>query len=273
MAHAFLSSEEYDERAQHLYNEGEYEAALSLLREGLRLYPNAVDLYVGSGYAHLAREDFVWAKHAFEKALLLDERNEDALVGHGETLLRIGRQAEALLVFARVRGGGAGDDPQILMTIGRALYREGLGPEARDAFLDALELAPDMAEAHAGLAYAFHLDGQVRRARAALRRALALDADFHEARVFLAHLLYDGGRWEDALAQYREVPVPAHWDPLAIRRAIELIGAVEGATEGDARTALWRARLRDVERETTYVDRMLAEIEARGVRAEGRRAD
>ena len=52
----FLSSEEYDERAHQLYNEGNYEAALTTLREGLGLYPNSVELHVGVGYARLARD-------------------------------------------------------------------------------------------------------------------------------------------------------------------------------------------------------------------------
>ena len=51
----FLSSEEYDERAHQLYNEGQYEEALAVLREGLTLYPSSVELHVGVGYARLAR--------------------------------------------------------------------------------------------------------------------------------------------------------------------------------------------------------------------------
>ena len=55
MPEGFLSSEEYDEQAHQLYNDGDYEGALEMLKEGLALYPNAVDLYVGMGYARLAR--------------------------------------------------------------------------------------------------------------------------------------------------------------------------------------------------------------------------
>ena len=43
----FLSSEEYDERAHQLYNEGQYDEALDVLREGLGLYPNSVELHIG----------------------------------------------------------------------------------------------------------------------------------------------------------------------------------------------------------------------------------
>ena len=58
MATPFLSSEEYDDRAHQLYNDGQYDDALTVLREGLTLYPSAVELHVGAGYAQLAREEF-----------------------------------------------------------------------------------------------------------------------------------------------------------------------------------------------------------------------
>ena len=87
MATPFLSSEEYDERAHQLYNEGQYDEALDVLREGLALYPNSVELHIGVGYAYHAREEFAWARRSFEEALVLDPEHEDALAGLGETLL------------------------------------------------------------------------------------------------------------------------------------------------------------------------------------------
>src|SRR5215208_940041 len=60
----FLSSEEYDERAHQLYNEGQYDEALTVLREGLALYPTSVELHIGVGYARLAREEFAWASRS-----------------------------------------------------------------------------------------------------------------------------------------------------------------------------------------------------------------
>ena len=49
MPEGFLSSEEYDEAAHKLYNDGDYDGALEMLKEGLSIYPNAVELYVGLG--------------------------------------------------------------------------------------------------------------------------------------------------------------------------------------------------------------------------------
>ena len=47
----FLSSEEYDERAHQLYNEGQYDEALGVLREGLALEKNFFDVFVGAEQA------------------------------------------------------------------------------------------------------------------------------------------------------------------------------------------------------------------------------
>ena len=110
MATPFLGSEEYDERAHQQYNEGEYDAALETLREGLGLYPHAVELHIGLGYTRLARDEFVWARSAFDEALALEPEHEDALVGLGEVLLRFGRREQALDAFARAREAGGDED-------------------------------------------------------------------------------------------------------------------------------------------------------------------
>jgi len=76
-----------------------------VLREGLSLYPSAVELHVGMGYARLAREEYAWARRAFEEALILDAEHEDALAGLGETLMKFGQQDAALRLFRRYHLG------------------------------------------------------------------------------------------------------------------------------------------------------------------------
>ena len=90
MSDGFLGSDEFDERAHQLYNEGQYDEALEVLKDGLSLYPNAVELHVGMAYAYLAREDYPWARRSFGRALTLDGEHEDALAGYGEVLLKVG---------------------------------------------------------------------------------------------------------------------------------------------------------------------------------------
>jgi pentatricopeptide repeat protein len=262
MATPFLSSEEYDERAHRHYDNGEYDAALEVLKEALQLYAHSVDLYVGLGYTRLAREEFVWARQAFERALVLDPEHEDGLVGMGEALLRFGRYDEALELFRRVRRSGCGEDLDLLLSMGRALYRERLYSSARDIFEEATDLHPSSAEAAAALGYALHRLGEETAARRLLRRALHLDVEYHEARIYLGQLLYDRGDWVGAARELERVPPAEHWDALAIWRLIELKRALEGLEPGAAALAVWEGRLNEVEAETDELDELLAEIEA-----------
>ena len=125
MSDTFLSSDDFDEHAHHLYNEGRYDEALSVLREGISLYPHAVELHIGSAYAHLAREEYAWARRSFEHALSLDPDHEDGLAGQGETLLKLGDRSGALQSFERILQLGFQDDHELMLQVGRALFPRG----------------------------------------------------------------------------------------------------------------------------------------------------
>ena len=49
MSERFLSSEEYDEQAHQLYNDGDYEGALEMLKEGLFVIPQCRRVMCGAG--------------------------------------------------------------------------------------------------------------------------------------------------------------------------------------------------------------------------------
>lgn len=262
MPERFLSSEEYDEQAHNLYNEGDYDGALEMLKEGLALYPNAVELYVGLGYARLAREEFAWARRSFERALVLDPAHEDGLVGLGETLLRFGERDLALRLFREVETLGYEDDVDLMLTMGRALYREGLYLEARDVFAKAATARPDSAEALASLGYSLHRLGDEVGACRQIRRALRSAPDFHEARVYLGHLLYDRGDWDGALREFERAPPQEHWDPLAVWRVVELKRVLWQMDAEDHRIRPWNDRLRELDETEDPIDRLLAEVEA-----------
>ena len=125
MSDAFLSSDDFDEQAHQLYNEGRYDEALLILKEGISLYPHAVELHIGRAYAHLAREEYAWSRRSFEHALSLDPDHEDGLAGLGETLLKLGDRAGAMRAFERILQLGFEDDHELMLQVGRALFREG----------------------------------------------------------------------------------------------------------------------------------------------------
>ncbi|HSJ15218.1 MAG TPA: tetratricopeptide repeat protein [Longimicrobiales bacterium] len=257
----FLSSEEYDERAHRLYDQGDFDAALETLREGLSLYPHSVELYVGLGYVRMAREEYLWARHAFQRALVLDPEHEDGLVGLGEALLRFGEFEESLALFARARET-CEEDLDLMMSMGRALYREHFFEEAKELFERTIAVHPDSAEAAAAFAFTLHrLDDEI-AARRQLRRALHIDDEYHEARVYLAHLLYDRGDWAGALREFERVPAGDHFDTLAVWRVLELRRALCAAHSGDPELLEWERRLQELEAATDPVDELLAEVEA-----------
>lgn len=268
MATPFLSSEEYDERAHQLYNEGQYDDALAVLREGLTLYPNSVELHIGVGYARLAREEFAWARRSFEEALVLEPEHEDALAGLGETLLKFGLEDAGLRCFRRTLELGYADDLDLMLQIGRAIFREASSRDRRELFGGALEFfevavqqAPDSAEAIACVGYAQHRLGDDDAAVASLRRSLQADNEHMEARIYLANILYDRGDYDASLYHFERTTPEDHWDELGIWRLIELKRAAQKLDEHAPELKPWEDRLAELGGEMDDIDELFLEVD------------
>lgn len=272
MPSPFLSSEEYDERAHEFYNEGNYDDALTVLREGLALYPNAVELHVGVGYARLARDEFAWARRSFEEALVLDPEHEDGLAGLGEVLLRLGQTPQAMKSFRRILELGYADDIELVLQVGRALFRDGLVEEAKEYFEVAVQQTPENAEAVAMVGYAQHRLGDDVAAMETLRRTLQLDPEQSEARIYLGNILYDRGDYEAALYHLDRTRPEDHWDELGIFRLLELKKSHLRMRDDDPSLHIWDERLTELAPTPDYVDDMLAEIEQRAIEHDEREA-
>src|SRR3954466_13658959 len=265
----FLSSEEYDERAHALYNEARYDEAIEVLGEGLTIYPNAVELHVGIGYAQLAREEFAWARNAFEQSLTLEPEHEDGLAGIGEVLLRLGQDDAALRCFKRTLELGYTDDIDLMLQIGRSLFREGSSRERPDFFESAKEFfdaavrqAPDSAEAIACVGYVQHRLSDDDSAISSLRRALQLDGDHSEARIYLANILYDRNDHQTALYHFERTSPEDHWDELGLWRIIELKRALYKLAEDDVELKPWDERLTELGQGLSDIDEMIMELDA-----------
>jgi tetratricopeptide (TPR) repeat protein len=264
MSEPFLSSDDYDERAHQLYNEARYDEAIDLLREGLSSYPQAVDLHVGMGYARLAREEYLWSRRAFEEAVALDPDHEDALAGLGEVLLKFGDRAGAIGRFEHILALGFRDDQDLMLQVGRALFREGVLDQARRFFEIAVTAHPDSAEVAACVGYAAHRLSDEGGALHWLRRALELDPGHAEARIYLANLLYERGEYEAALFHLERTEPGDHTDTLGIWRLVELKRSVYRLKEDDPELVPWQRRLDELTGDPHPEDLLLAEIEAMG---------
>jgi len=262
MTEPYLSSDEYDEQAHQLYNEARYDDALALLREGLLRYPQAADLHVGIGYAQLAREEYAWARSAFDRALEMDPEHEDALAGVGETRLVLGQLEGALHAFHRIIELGFDDDHELMLQVGRALFREGFFTEARLFFERAHTHHADSPEIAASLGYTAHRLGLDADAFYWLRRALELEPEYPEPRIYLANVLYDRGETAPALNHFARTKPEDHVDDLGIWRTIELLKLARNVGDDDPDVQLWLARLADLGGEASPEDLLLAEIES-----------
>jgi tetratricopeptide (TPR) repeat protein len=74
-------------------------------------------------------------------------------------------------------------------------------PKARDAAIKALQIDPELGEAHATLGYVSHYDWQWDEAEKSLRRAIALNPSYALARIWYANLLSSLGRRDEAITQ------------------------------------------------------------------------
>src|SRR5918994_262287 len=246
MSDAFLSSDDFDEQAHQLYNEGRYDDALIVLNEGIALYPHPVELQIEKASSHLAREEFAWSRRSFDNALSLDPDHEDGLAGIGETLLKLGDRDGAIKAFERILQLGFQDDHELMLQVGRALFREGLIGPAHRFFDLAASAHPDSPDAAACLGYAAHRLGNDAGSLYWLRRALELDTKFSEARIYLATLIYDRGESEAALHHLERTQPEDHFDELGIWRHIELKKSVYRLPDEDPELAPWLLRLGEV---------------------------
>lgn len=259
MAEPFRSSDEYDEQAHQLYNEARYDEALALLHDGLSRYPLAVELHVGLGYAQLAREEYGWSRQAFDCALVLDPDHEDALAGLGETLLVLGQLTGALRAFQRLIDLGFANDHELMLQVGRALFREGFFAESRRFFELCYQHHPSSAEVAASLGYTAHRLGNDADAFFWLRRALALESDYAEPRIYLANILYDRGENDTALRHFQRIRPDDHFDDLGVWRTLELLRA---SGESSENLQPWLARLDELRRDADADEMLIAEIES-----------
>src|ERR1043166_3844814 len=263
MSDGFRSSDDFDEQAHQLYNQGRYDEALETLKDGLAIYPSAAELHIGMGYAYLAREEFAWSRRAFEQALALDRDHEDALAGMGEALLAMGERHLALQTFDRLLALGFQEDHELMLQAGRALFRSGLLAPAHRYFELAETARPDCPEVAACLGYGSRRLGRDGTAFFWLRRTLAVDPDYAEARIYLANMLYDRGESPAALAHFEKTDPEDHFDDLGLYRTIELKKTIYRLSDGDPELAPWLARLGELAPKADAIDDLLAEIEAR----------
>ncbi len=177
-------------------------------------------------------------------------------------LLKLGERGGALRAFERVVLLGFKEDHELMLQIGRALFRESLIGPAQRFFDFAAAAQPESPDASACLGYSCHRLGNDAGALFYLRRALELEPTFAEARIYLANMLYDRGETEAALHHLERTQPDDHFDELGIWRAIELRKSIYRLRDDDPELQPWLMRLAEVAGDPDGTELLLAEVEA-----------
>ncbi len=142
------------------------------------------------------------AAAGYQQVLACDEANVDALHLLGIVHQQTGdsRTAEILIRQALTLR----QDPMIFVNLGLLLQNARRLPEAEDAFRNALDLAPDFADAHNNLGNVLKESRRLAEAENAYRHAIESRPDFAEGHNNLGTVLGEMGRSSEAETAYRQ---------------------------------------------------------------------
>ncbi len=174
------------------------QAAVEWLGQGLKLREAAPALHYNMAMAcrGLGRLDDA-AAH-YHRCVQLQPNHQAAHNNLGRVRHEQGRLDDAVKAYTKALA--LGSDPRVCCNLGVALQDQGKFAEAIASFERARALAPNMAEAHAGLGSALHRLGRPAQAAANHERAVALKPDDVAMLNNLAHALFDSGDKAKALA-------------------------------------------------------------------------
>ncbi len=259
----FWNGEQFDAEAQRLYEVGDYDGALDILKRALSRFPDSIELLVSMGYTRLAREEYAWARMTFAQALALDPEHEEALAGIGEAMLKLGERAAAFRAFETLIELGYEADVELMLCVGRSLLREGLLDRAERFFRLARAADPESADTALDLAYTFYRKGDAEAALYWSREAVRLDDGFTDASTLYGNVLYERGEFHSALAQLERIAPEQLTDPTVAWRIIELKRRIQNLAADAPEVRPYMEALEELAADPGPEERLLAEIEAR----------
>jgi TolB-like protein/class 3 adenylate cyclase len=199
------------------------------------LHPDAMDLYF-QGMAWFNKgaipEHMAQARGFFERALVLDPKNVEALVGMAN-------------VDADSAGGFTTDDRDARLAV------------AEMTVLKALSMAPQHAMAHMQLGYIQIVTNRTAEGIAECERALALDPNLAGAHAWIGLAKIFIGRAEETEAHINEALRLSPRDTSAFRWLF-IVGAAKLQINADAEAVAWLRQSVEANRNTTLVHFVLA---------------
>ena len=178
--------------------------AVVALRRAVDLDPKQSVFALALGDALVATVNPAEAEPVYRRAIAADRSNLPAILGLSTALTMLDRGGEAVeLLSARLATGDR--DHRLLVALSDAQTLAGQHKAALETALLAVRYYPDSAVAYHNVAAALGDARQFEEAELAVRKALAMGLNGPATWVILARALEGLGRFDEAIAAYREV--------------------------------------------------------------------
>ena len=178
-----------------------FDEAIALCRRSVEIQPNNPDAYNNLGNAIQEKGDIDQAIACFRKAIAQQPDHPDAINNLGNCLQEQGNLEDSIALIAG-RSNSGRSSPRPTETSVTPCAGLGKLEESITVCRKAVELQPNLEEAHINLGTALHLAGRYSDAMAECHAAIAIRKDFPEAHKDLALMLLVQGKFQEGWREY-----------------------------------------------------------------------
>jgi len=197
------------------YLMGDMEKAAEQIRRCINLDPDNAQMHNIIGLIYYRKEFYNAALDEFQIAARLNPDEKQYNYNVGLVLAKLGRNDEADQLFKKASGLEEGEDTRRAFAEvreankARELYNEGYTAmeshswsRAIDLFKSALELKPDIVEAHINLGVCYRMQGDKQNQIHHFREAARLEPDMPDVHYNLGLAYSDAGMYPQAIAEF-----------------------------------------------------------------------
>ena len=184
---------------------GRFDEAEKEYQAALRIDPSYMKVHVNMASLLMSKSKLDEAKKYYDRAIQLDPSSVEVRSGYAYLLERLGRPDEARAEYENaIRFTPKKSAARLFYTYGAFLDKRGELDAAIAQYQRALEVDPNLADAHSELATAFFTKGDSQKAEAHYLEAARLDPKRADVHSNLGSLLLREGKTSQAIIQYEE---------------------------------------------------------------------
>ena len=201
--------------AQHLLDSGQLDGALKTTAAMTLLHPEPKDVERLRGKAFYLKAKFEEADAAFQKAIVQDPGDKEAIQLRGATLFRMGKPAAAIPLLEQAHANLTRMNLDGTYVLALCYLSEHRYDDARHSFATLYRLQPDSAGAYLLLAKMLLRWKNPSTAQELAQKALSLNSRLAEAHLLLGQVALAAGRLDEALSEFEhEVAINPLYGPV-----------------------------------------------------------